>query len=230
LPNEDYLRERYKRNQQIKEYVALKEQIASESYSKSYRYTSDVASPEHVVFKDAAKLFFRNYGNFSGRSTRSEFWNGILLSVLLTGSFMLCSKLFLADFLRSPLYSIFFIFMLIPVISLLTRRFHDTGRSASKFLIALLIAVAAPIGILAFMQMLCLAVIFGFCFEILSFLQGTSVDIGTLDLSAFEGSDNIFLFLILICIAAFIILILYAFVISCIPGEECHNKYGRAPF
>ncbi|MDE7227823.1 MAG: DUF805 domain-containing protein [Treponemataceae bacterium] len=31
-------------------------------------------SPEYVGFFDAIKLFFRNYTNFKGRSTRSEYW------------------------------------------------------------------------------------------------------------------------------------------------------------
>ena len=31
-------------------------------------------SPKYVGFGEAVKLFFTNYVNFGGRSTRSEYW------------------------------------------------------------------------------------------------------------------------------------------------------------
>ncbi|MCM1066503.1 MAG: DUF805 domain-containing protein [Muribaculaceae bacterium] len=75
----------------------------------------------NVDFVTAIKLFFANYVNFKGRSTRAEYWWAMLF-VFLVSCVM---NLFNAPAL-SGLVSLAFI---IPNLAILTRRFHDTGRS-----------------------------------------------------------------------------------------------------
>ena len=41
-------------------------------------------SPKYVGFGEAIKLYFKNYFNFKGRSTRSEFWFGFLFSFIVS--------------------------------------------------------------------------------------------------------------------------------------------------
>ncbi len=41
-------------------------------------------SPKYVGFGEAIKLYFKNYFNFKGRSTRSEFWFGFLFSLIVS--------------------------------------------------------------------------------------------------------------------------------------------------
>ena len=41
-------------------------------------------SPKYVGFGEAIKLYFKNYFNFKGRSTRSEFWFGFLFNFIVS--------------------------------------------------------------------------------------------------------------------------------------------------
>lgn len=82
-------------------------------------------SPKNVTFAEAIPLFFKNYVNFNGRSTRSEFWYAFLayfigsfpISVIagITGVVLLTSLYSLALFL--------------PLLSAEIRRMHDIGKS-----------------------------------------------------------------------------------------------------
>ena len=93
-----------------------------------------------MSFFDAVASAFRRYFDFSGRSSRSEFWWFFLFCVLL---YMLTFSLTInelgqpdkinpEDFLSKSLTSWFglaFIFTLIPSISVSVRRFHDINMS-----------------------------------------------------------------------------------------------------
>ena len=98
-------------------------------------------SPKYVGFGEAISLFFSNYVNFKGRSTRSEYWYAtlftFLVSLVLTG---LC-KLIGNDILTY----IFSLATLLPGLSVSFRRLHDTGRSAWWLLLCLIPLVGAII-------------------------------------------------------------------------------------
>ena len=93
-----------------------------------------------MSFFDAVATAFRRYFDFSGRSSRSEFWWFFLFCVLL---YMLTFSLTInelgqiddsnpEDFLSKALTSWFglaFILTLIPSISISIRRFHDINMS-----------------------------------------------------------------------------------------------------
>jgi len=80
----------------------------------------DAASP--VTFIDAVRLFFSRYFDFSGRSSRSEFWYAVALFAAVS---------FLIGLADAPdiLFSIWSFGTLVPLLAVSARRLHDTNRS-----------------------------------------------------------------------------------------------------
>lgn len=77
-------------------------------------------------FVDAIKSGFRNYVNFEGRASRSEFWYFTLFCLIggvVTGFIPVVSLLFMAA-------------TFLPNIAVSARRLHDVGRSGFWLLIA----------------------------------------------------------------------------------------------
>jgi uncharacterized membrane protein YhaH (DUF805 family) len=100
-----------------------------------------------VSFPDAIKNAFANYANFSGRSTRAEFWWFYLFTwiiflvpyiLLLTaipgsgedvgGAFWLWGFILLVAFLA----------LILPMISVTVRRLHDTDKSGWWYWVAII--------------------------------------------------------------------------------------------
>ena len=83
-------------------------------------------------YTDAFKLGIRNYANFNGRASRSEYWRFVAGVTLIQGLLgilaLLCSNLGFAVGV-----SLFFI---IPNIAITARRMHDIGRSGWTQLIS----------------------------------------------------------------------------------------------
>lgn len=79
----------------------------------------------NVDFVTAIKLFFANYVNFKGRSTRAEYWFAALFcfiaSIVANGIGSLIHWKYFASLVSLALF--------LPQLSVLVRRFHDTGRS-----------------------------------------------------------------------------------------------------
>ena len=102
-------------------------------------------SPKYVGFGEAISLFFSNYVNFKGRSTRSEYWYATLFTCLV--SFVLG---LISGFIGNEiLVYIFSAAIFIPGWSSTFRRLHDAGRSA-LWLFLLLIPLVGAIIILVF--------------------------------------------------------------------------------
>lgn len=76
--------------------------------------------PNNVDFITAVKMFFMNYANFKGRSTRAEYWWAML------GMFLISLIL---GWISDTLSGIFSLAIIIPSLAILTRRFHDIGKS-----------------------------------------------------------------------------------------------------
>ena len=80
---------------------------------------------------EAYKKFWKNYVNFKGRSTRSDYWYALLAHFII--SFALG---FVGGFLGSAVLAITTVLMLvyslammIPALAICVRRLHDTGKS-----------------------------------------------------------------------------------------------------
>jgi uncharacterized membrane protein YhaH (DUF805 family) len=94
-----------------------------------------------MSFTDAIKSFFANYANFSGRARRSEYWFSILFIVLASFATSMLDA-FGGGGLITGLFSLAII---IPSLSLLVRRMHDTGKSGVWILMGLIPAVGGII-------------------------------------------------------------------------------------
>jgi uncharacterized membrane protein YhaH (DUF805 family) len=109
-----------------------------------------------MSFTEAIAAGFKNYVNFKGRASRSEFWYWVLFTILLSVLLSTLESMIWApqapvqvsgDDLRqnfeqvvstpTPLTNIASIVLLLPNLSVTARRFHDAGFSAKWLLIQL---------------------------------------------------------------------------------------------
>jgi uncharacterized membrane protein YhaH (DUF805 family) len=90
-----------------------------------------------MTFAGAVKSGIKNYSNFKGTATRTEFWYFYLFTVLLnmvTGTLdsLLAPSVDLTGSMMAsagPLYMITNIALILPNLTLAVRRFHDAGLS-----------------------------------------------------------------------------------------------------
>jgi len=85
-----------------------------------------------VNFPQAIGSGFRNYVNFSGRSSRSEFWFWTLFSWIVTGGWASAAaeSAYAAGHTgANTLVSMISLALLIPTLAVTIRRLHDTGKS-----------------------------------------------------------------------------------------------------
>lgn len=105
--------------------------------------------PASVSFGEAIRLFFKRYVDFSGRSTRSEYWYPVLLNVLIGVGISVLSALLGPDNpvfgLISLVYSLYALAVLIPGIACTMRRLHDINRSGWYILLTFIPLVGAII-------------------------------------------------------------------------------------
>lgn len=90
-------------------------------------------------FGTAIKLFFSNYANFSGRTTKSEYWWAFLFN-------------FLIQTFTGVLSIIAFFAFLVPNIAITVRRLHDIGKSGWWSLLGLVPVVGGIILIVWFLK------------------------------------------------------------------------------
>lgn len=92
---------------------------------------------------EAYKRFLRNYTNFSGRSTRSDYWYVVLANFLIG---------FVIGFIGGPpiISMIYSLVVLIPGIAVFIRRMHDINKSGWWWFISL-VPLVGTIILLVFM-------------------------------------------------------------------------------
>jgi len=71
-------------------------------------------------FQTAVKSGFRNYAQFKGRATRSEYWYWFLFSTVLA---------LITSVVSPAIYSVVSIALFLPSLGALIRRMHDTDHS-----------------------------------------------------------------------------------------------------
>ncbi|MCL0055456.1 DUF805 domain-containing protein [Dehalococcoidia bacterium] len=90
-----------------------------------------------ISFPSAIKMAYQRYAEFSGRSTRAEFWwfnlylCGLTILLLVVGSVVLSVEI------AFVLLVIMLTAHIIPFLSISVRRLHDTGQSGWKLLLNL---------------------------------------------------------------------------------------------
>jgi uncharacterized membrane protein YhaH (DUF805 family) len=93
-----------------------------------------------LTFVEAIKSFFANYVNFEGRATQSAYWFAVLFNFIVS---MVVSSIqsgaHMSDsFGSGALSNLLSLAFLLPGLSVAIRRMHDTGRSGTYLLWALL--------------------------------------------------------------------------------------------
>jgi uncharacterized membrane protein YhaH (DUF805 family) len=79
-------------------------------------------------FVEAVKSGFNNFHNFTGRSSRSEYWFWFLFGVL-SGLVLGFIDATIFGATKTPLSTFFSIFTFIPGIAVGARRLHDIGKT-----------------------------------------------------------------------------------------------------
>lgn len=105
---------------------------------------------ENII--NAYKKFLNNYTNFSGRSSRSDYWYVVLANFLIGFIIGFIGGLIPAlTGLTTLVSSIYTLAVLIPGIALFIRRMHDINKSGWNYFLALIPIV----GIIILLVYLC---------------------------------------------------------------------------
>lgn len=112
-------------------------------------YLHSTLAPRTVDFVSAVKGAFSKYATFKGRASRSEYWYLVLFYFVLYGI-----AVFMAIFESTgtgvSIVVVVWLVFVIPGISTLVRRLHDTDRSGFWYWISLI-----PFGGIAVLFFLC---------------------------------------------------------------------------
>ncbi|MBM38977.1 MAG: DUF805 domain-containing protein [Chloroflexi bacterium] len=81
-----------------------------------------------VTFSIAINLAFRRWSDFTGRSTRGEFWFFTLFQMICALPLFILDAILLSFPPFYPLTTIFWIIMLAPTLSISVRRLHDQNK------------------------------------------------------------------------------------------------------
>jgi len=87
---------------------------------------------------EAYKKFLRNYTNFSGRSTRSDYWWVVLANFLIGFVIGFVGGLTGADKLVTVLTTVYELAIIVPAIALVIRRLHDINKSGWYYFMILI--------------------------------------------------------------------------------------------
>ncbi len=101
---------------------------------------------------EAYKRFLRNYANFNGRSTRSDYWYVVLANFLIGLAIGIIGGVLNMAGLATAISGIYSLAMIIPGIAVFVRRLHDINKSGWWFFISFVPLVGGLI-LLIFMCM-----------------------------------------------------------------------------
>lgn len=149
----------------------------------------------------------RNYVNFKGRASRSEYWYFVLFSLIFMVVAMILDKLVFGN-PNSLFYALFALFLFLPQLAVMVRRLHDTDRSGK---IVLWYYLAAIVWI------------------VLMFVTGLSFMVAAMQGQAMGAPSGTFLALVLIGSIVFLVWGIFFLVWFCKRGTEGENKYGPDP-
>ncbi len=100
-------------------------------------YMNSHLAPKSVDFVSAIKGAFSKYATFKGRASRSEYWYLVLFYFLLYGVAVVMAVIDSTGIGVSIVFLTWLVFV-IPGISALVRRLHDTGKSGWWYWISLI--------------------------------------------------------------------------------------------
>ena len=104
-----------------------------------------------MSFGQAISYCFKNYANFNGRASRSQFWWFYLFYVIVYAITLILDRLIIGS--STPWITIIVVLaMFVPIIAAGCRRMHDTGRSGWLQLLGLIPCAGYIILIIFFAQ------------------------------------------------------------------------------
>jgi len=104
--------------------TSLREAVSKISKELKMKVSSNLNTDSEtspITFFESIHKCLTKYAEFNGRASRSEFWWFALFIVLCTSAFTLINE---------TLASIFLLAVLLPLLSVGSRRLHDSGKSA----------------------------------------------------------------------------------------------------
>ena len=99
---------------------------------------------------EAYKRFFRNYTNFSGRSTRSDYWYVVLANIIIGIIIGVVDELLGLSESTITISTIYTLATIIPGLALIVRRLHDINLSGMWCFISFI-----PLGGIIMLVFLC---------------------------------------------------------------------------
>ena len=98
-----------------------------------------------VSFPDAVKMFFSGFTKFEGRSSRSEYWWVQLLNFIVAFVLSFVGTIIGGESMTNILVGVYFLAIIIPMIALIIRRFHDLGQTGWLTILAFIPIVSLGI-------------------------------------------------------------------------------------
>lgn len=150
-----------------------------------------------MIFKSYIDFWKRTF-NFSGRSTRSDFWVPFLIHI-----FIFLFVFYFSAVIQIPLARYVVLLTMVPSFTVTARRLHDTNRTMLFAVLFPISAVAAPYGLVA-----------GF--------------IGIFAWHGTDGDTTVgsVLVISILCFVFGTIIFIYCLILFVLPGDKEPNKYG----
>jgi uncharacterized membrane protein YhaH (DUF805 family) len=80
-------------------------------------------------FIEAIQSGFRNYVNFNGRASRSEFWYWVLFAIIVAVAASIIDSIVAPDSAYGPVSSLSGLALFLPGLAVSVRRLHDLDKS-----------------------------------------------------------------------------------------------------
>lgn len=120
-----------------------------------------------MTFSESVRKCFRNYANFNGRASRSEYWWFMLFILPITVVMGLLEVKFYSNQMLNPISIAYDLVFVMPTYSVTARRLHDvelSGWFQAPYGFILIVGYIAPSvltempikGLLAFLLVLCI--------------------------------------------------------------------------
>lgn len=172
-------------------------------------YSGERESPCYVNFGEAIVLYFKNYVNFRGRSTRSEYWFAFLFTYLASNAASIIDRE-VGIYIFSSIVSLA---TLLPSIAVACRRMHDIGKSAATYVIGFVLTIVWLIAMFA------------------SFVSafGTNLDPNVMAKRLEAGGSWAPFAITCLCGLIPFAYGIYMVVLFAKPSQMTDNEYGRAP-
>lgn len=150
-----------------------------------------------MIFKSYTDFWKRTF-DFSGRSTRSDFW-----VPFLTHIFIFLFVFYVGAIIDAPLVRYVVLITIVPSFTVTARRLHDINRGLLFAFLFPISAVSAPTG-------------------------GIAAFIGMLAWAGTGGTNQIAAVIIVSSLSLIlgVIIILYSLFLFILPGNKTANKYG----